>query len=343
LLAGLHGTLPPEMLIAQPRAAKAGPTQSQAAERQEAQLFAAIVGQTAPVAPGLSVQPGEGLRASLSRWIIYIVLILAVALPFIIQRPLLSRTIEPIPAVTGLFDQVNSLQSNAKVLVAFDYDPATSGEMDVVAQALVGHLMDQGVQIAAVSLFPAGPATAQSLLDTMAAEHSSYIGEYGKRYVNLGFIPGQATAVRLLGQSLENAVPSDFQGTPLTNLPVMEGVDSVEGFDLIIELAAGQDTLRAWIEQVGAPFQRPLGAGVSASTEPIARAYYETEPRQLLGVVAGVPGAAMYESLRTNQKLPGSTMETRLDAQFGGHLVFILVLLVGSGIYVLQSATGRKH
>jgi hypothetical protein len=283
------------------------------------------------------------LRALLSRWVEYVALIAAVTLPFLVDRPLLPRTLKPIPEVTDLFATVNSLPNNAKVLVAFDYDPATSGEVDVLAQALVGHLMDQEAQIAAVSLFPAGPAVAQSTLDTAAAQHPTYAGRYGQRYVNLGFIPGQATGVRLLGQSLEQALPSDFQNTPVTNVPAMDGISSVENFDLIIELAAGQDTLRAWIEQVGAPYHKPLGAGVSASTEPIARAYYETEPRQLLGVIAGVPGAAMYESLRNDQSQAGSTLATRLDAQFGGHLVFILALLLGSGVYALQSATRRER
>jgi len=214
--------------------------------------------------------------------------------------------------------------------------------MDVLAEALVGHLMDQGARVVAISLLPAGPATAQSALDRLAAERPDYADSYGQRYANLGYLPGQATAVRLLGLSLETAVPQDFQGTPLANMPVMQGLNSIQDFDLIVELAATQDTLRSWIEQASTPYVVPMGAGVSASVDPLARPYYQTKMQQLVGMIGGVPGVAAYEALRSGQDEPTDATAVRLNAQLAGNLVLVLVLLIGNAVYLARRATGRK-
>jgi len=343
LLAGLQGTLPAEMLIAQPRAATAVQKEAPSADTPQARLFAEIVGRPPEAAPKAIAPRRADLRALLPQWILYLALIAVVALPLLLAEPLLPRTIEPSPAVVDLHDAIESLSPDAKVLVAFDYDPTSSGEMDVVAQAVVGHLMDRKVRLVAVSLLPAGPPTAQHLLEELAADRPRYAEGYGQSYADLGYLPGGATAVRLMGESLEKALPRDFQGTPQADLAVMKGITSTKSFDLIVELAATQDSLRSWIEQAGAPYRVPLGAGASAAIEPMARSYYETEPRQLRGMIGGVVGAAMYESVSTPQGQPEGMTAARLDSQLGGHLILVLVLLVGSGVYLVRRGTRRER
>jgi hypothetical protein len=344
LLAGLSGTLPAEVLIVQPRAAAPPAEAVEVVDDAHARLFAEIVGQPPAVAPAVLEQPRANLMAMLPRWIVYIVLLGVVALPILLGKPLLPRTAAPVPAmVSGLYDSIASLDADAPVLVAFDYDPTTSGEMDVVAQAIVGHLMDQEARIAAVSLLPAGPPTAQNLLDRMASERADYADSYGQRYVNLGFLPGQASAVWRMGQSMEGALPQDLMGTPQAELPAVEGISSLSDFDLVIELAANQNTLRWWVEQAVAPHDIPLGAGISAAIEPSARAYYETDPQQLVGLVAGISGTASYESLSSDEGQPTDTTGARLDGQLGGHLLFVMVIVAGAAVYFVRRGTGRER
>jgi hypothetical protein len=343
ILTGLQGTLPVEMVIAQPRAVTAvDELELPIVDTPQARLFAEVVSRPPESAPTEIVTAPSPVLAPLSRWIIYILLIAVVSLPLLLGEPLLTHTVEAPESAIDLHDAIGSLGSNAPVLVAFDYDPTTSGEMDVLAQALVGHLMDQGARVVAISLLPAGPATAQSVLDRLATERVGYADSYGQRYANLGYLPGQATAVRLLGLSLETALPQDFQGTPLDSMPVMQGLNSIRDFDLIVELAATQDTLRSWVEQASTPYAIPLGAGVSASVDPLARPYYQTESQQLLGLIGGVPGVAAYEALRSGQDEPTDATAVRLDSQLAGHLVLVLVLLVGNAIYLARRGTGRK-
>jgi hypothetical protein len=342
LLSGIQGTLPIEMIVAQPRAVTA-PRAVDAAltETDHSRLFGSIVSRAPEAAPRQVAHAPASKPSLLPRWILYLALIVVVSLPLLLPEPLVIRTIEPAPATTDLHSAIEALDSQAAVLVAFDYDPTTSGEMDLISQALVGHLMDRGARIIAMSLLPAGPATAQPLLDDLAAEHPDYAEAYGQRYVNLGYLPGQATAVRLVGLSPARAFSSDFRGTPLADLPIMDGLTNAEDFDLVLELAARQESVRWWIEQASMPYDVPLGAGVSAPVAPLAQPYYETDPRQLVGLLGGAPGAVTYEALRSSQDGPAQSLVARLDSQMAGQLLLVLVLLVGNGIFLVQRGARR--
>ena len=335
LLAGLAGTLPVEMLIAQPRAASEKEFEPPpSVETPQSRLFAEIVAQPLPLTPKALLRRRAPRLGKLPLLLINLILLAVVALPIVLGTSFLPRTIEPTPAVTALYNAIKGLESRAPVLVVFDYDPTTSGEMDVIARALVSHLAERQAQIVALSLLPAGPATAQNLLDDVVGPGS---------YVNLGYLPGQPVAVRLLGESLPLAVAADFRGTPLTDLGTMAELHSLQDFALVIELAASQDSLRWWVEQAQAPYDVPLAAGVSASVEPLARAYYETQPPQLVGLVGGVPGAARYDAARGGAQGPGEALLARLDAQLAGHIVLILVLLIGNGVYLVRRRTEEER
>jgi len=335
LLADLAGTLPAETVIAQPRAAAGRAFESPPlVETSQSRLFAEIVAQPLALAAKALPQRRPLRVGKLPLLIINLALLVAVALPLALGTSFLPRTFEPTPPVVGLYDAIEGVERGDPVLVAFDYDPTTSGEMDVIARSLVGHLADRQAQIVAVSLLPAGPATAEGLLDDM-------VGLGG--YVNLGYLPGEQVAVRLLGESLPLAAAADFRGTPLTELEAMAGLQSLRDFALVIELAAAQNSLRWWIEQAQAPYDLTLGAGVSASVEPVARAYYDTRPPQLVGLVAGVPGAARYEAAKDKAQGPDEALVARLDAQLGGHVVLILVLLIGNGVYLVRRRTKEER
>ena len=344
LLAGLQGTLPMEMIIAQPRAVSELEVVETvpALDTPEAQLFAEVVGRQPQAAPKEIAQPQRRLLDMLPRWIIYVTLIAVVTLPLLLEEPLLERSLEASPPTQSLYDEIESLDEGALVLVAFDYDPSTSDEMNVVARILVDHLMERQASIVAVSLYPAGPPVAQALLEELASGRADYGDAYGERYVNLGYLPGQATAVRLLGQALPVALPQDFQETLLADLPLTAEVTDIQDFALTVELAANEQSLRWWIEQAATPYDVPLAGGVSASVVPLARPYYQTESRQLVGLVGGLPDAAAYEALRGGQETPGGALATRLDSLTGGHLVFILVLAIGSVVQLLRGGRGER-
>jgi len=148
--------------------------------------------------------------------------------------------------------------------------------------------------------------------------------------------------VRLMGQDLLHALPRDFSGTLLADVEPVAGITGTQSFALVVELAAGADTLRWWIEQAAVPYGLPLVAGVSAIVDPVARPYFESESPQIRGVVAGVLGAAGYEVARSGPDALPRSLTARLDALLAGQVVMIAVLLVGNAIYLVRRGTGRK-
>ena len=84
-------------------------------------------------------------------------------------------------------------------------------------------------------------------------------------------------------------------------------------------------------------------AAVSASAEPLIRPYYETEPRQLEGIVGGVTGTALYEVLRSDSATPTETTTSRLNAQLLGTILFAVVLVGGNVVYFAQRGLGRDR
>lgn len=89
------------------------------------------------------------------------------------------------------------------------------------------------------------------------------------------------------------------------------------------------------------PYGVGLGAGVSAPVAPLAQPYYETDPRQLVGLIGGVAGAVTYEALQTEQGSPAQSTVSRLDSQMAGQLLLVIVLLVGNGIFLVQRGARR--
>jgi hypothetical protein len=352
LLAGIRGVLPVEGIIAGPHlvvhregAILPPPPWDVAAvpgtESPEARLFAEVVALPLAAEPTIIARQTARTSSLVPRWIAYALLLVAVAAPFFLAWSPLPYDLAPTRAVSAAGQEIDRLPRGAAVLLAFDYDPATAGEMDVVAAALVSHLMDRQARLVTVSLMPTGPATADALIARAAAGRAAY-GPAGPLYANLGFLPGQATGARLIGQGLSTALPYDFSGVPAGELPVMSGITGTLSFDLMIELAAGSDTLRWWIEQVATPSGVPLVAGVSALVDPVARPYFEMEAPQLKGIVGGVIGAAEYQLHRSGQPVLPRSLAARLDSQLAAQIVLIGVLIAGNIVYLARRALGRE-
>ncbi|MCB0162975.1 MAG: hypothetical protein KDI79_02040, partial [Anaerolineae bacterium] len=224
---------------------------------------------------------------------------------------------------------VDVQQPGSVALVSFDYSPATQGEMQPLAQAVLGRLAGQGMRIIAVSLEPEGAPIAQQTIETTLADRNQ--GDlYGQDMINLGYLPGQVAAVRALATGREFATLTDFTtGEPFGSQAQTDwsNIQTIEQVDLVVTLADNPTSARWWIEQMGtAPNsdQRSLLAATSAVANPFLRPYRQSE--QLDGLISGVEGAAAVESVRNNFG-PARRM---LDSQSLAHLVIIILIAVGT-------------
>lgn len=328
LLEGLSGLVPvsPEVLEGQGMKPP-GPAPSPVGA-SEANLFRRVLEEPPP--EELPARPRAKRFPLWGRWLVSVLLLAAVGLPTVWNdvtgRPLWTLRTAILPAVQALYAEVEQVQPGEAVLVGWEVDPSSAGELVPLAEAILGHLMQRGARLFVVSQSPAGPPLAQQTLEGLAQVQGTYT--YGAHYLNLGYLPGEELGLRALsGAGGLATLDRDYaRGKALAEWDVATGVRGVDDFRLIVVLAADAQQVRRWVEQVGAQHTVPMVAGVSAAAEPALQPYHQTAPRQLAGLAGGTPGAAAYESLRGVYQAGQSGME----ALAGGVLALALIVVVGN-------------
>ncbi len=331
-LAGLRGVLPLALAMAEPHAPpKPVPP---AARTDTGQLFETILA-TPPV---VQVAAKKARRAWSMRPFIYLLLALVVILPFFAPFDFASAFLQINGTPTSEFyDTLQAVPTTATVLLAFEYDPSTAGEMDLQAKAIVNHLSKRNVKIIALSTLETGAPIARRVLDDATRNTPSYV--YGTNYVNLGFLPGHEAGLSNLATS---GFPATLQDVVLnqniTQIGVTANIKTLRDLQMIVVLAGTEDALKVWMEQVQPRAGVPIVAGVSAAVEPRARAYRDTPTKQLRAVMSGLVGAAQYEVL-ANQ--PGRALIS-VNVQTFAQYALVAIILLGNLVFWIQQARGTE-
>lgn len=248
----------------------------------------------------------------------------------------------PIPPleVTSASRLIDNLGPQAPVLLAFDYEPGFSGEMDTISESVIAHLMLRGAYLTLVSTTPTGPFLAERFLDRA---NQTYNYTRDQKYVNLGFLPGGSTGLQgLVRYPMRLAFPYKLDGwdpwgdgETTIRQPALVGVENLSDYDLVVIITDRQESARNWIEQVGAnPSQPPLLMITSAQLEAFVRPYYQSTPQVVEGFVSGLSGGGAYE------RLSGLMGSSRLfwDAYGAAALAAVVLILAGVILNLLWSA-----
>ena len=258
------------------------------------------------------------------RWIVGLVLFFSIGISSLYKGTLFSYPLHK-KEILSLIESIQALPKEAPVLIAFDYEPALSGEMNAITASIVDHLMLQGAYLTIISTSPTGPVLAENFLSTTQTSHY-YV--HGQQYVNLGYIPGGAAGLLSFVIAPQNITPLAFNGADPWTMQPLRGIESISDFSLVLVITDDPDNARTWVEQVQ-PYLAgtPLTMAVSAQAEPLVRPYYEVTPRQIAGLVAGLPGGVSYEQLTGH----GNLGQEYWNAFNIGVIVTLLMLFI-SGI-----------
>ncbi len=292
----------------------------------------------------------DQLLGNLVRGVLYLLFIILLALPLIpglqkVVDPATGQKVawtEPAGALSEVLDKqrrelisvqlgvIDLQQPDAVALVSFDYSTATQGEMQPLAEDIIGRLRGQGMRLIFVSLEPEGAALAQHTLEQTLAERGE---TYGTDMLNLGYIPGQVAGIRELvtGRKQLSAV-ADFKEGLTFGAPeraAWTGIDNLGQVDVVITLSDNPATARWWIEQMATATppddgERYLLAATSAVADPFLRPYLDSH--QLDGLISGINGAAAIEAGRKNF---GPARQI-LDSQGIAHLLIVILIALGT-------------
>ena len=279
---------------------------------------------------------------SLDRRIIFLIVGLSVLIP-LLKPEWVDLPIRPTPESQIVFDEINKLNAGDKMLLSFEYSPSTKPEIHPMAIAILKHLYAKNIQVYGFALWPDG-----NFMSTEAFSEVSddYDKKYGVDYVNLGYKPGGEAVIKGIASDIRTLYPADLQGTSINDIPMMKDVVNIEDFDFVFSLSAGYPGSKEWVQYACDPKNIPLSTGCTSIQVTDIMPYVEND--QIRGILAGMPGAAEYESLveAELQKMgisgkPGEA-SGMMAAQSIAHVVIVLFIIFGNISYFITRKKNRK-
>ena len=279
---------------------------------------------------------------SLDRRIIFFVIGLSVLIP-LIKPEWVTLPVRPKIHSQIVFDELDKLKAGNKLLLSFEYGPSTKPEIHPMAIALLKHMFAKDIKVYATALWADG-----NFMSTDAfAEVSEEFGkEYGIDYVNLGFKPGGEPVVRGIASDIRTLYDADLKGTSIDDIPMMDGIVNIDNFDFVLSLSAGFPGSTEWVQYACDPKNIPMSTGCTSIQVTDIIPYVENE--QILGILAGMPGAAEYESLVDNKlremgkiSKPGKATGM-MAAQSIAHVMIVLFIIFGNISYYVTRKKSRE-
>ena len=278
----------------------------------------------------------------LDRRIIFFVIGLSVLIP-LIKPEWVTLPVRPKIHSQIVFDELDKLKAGNKLLLSFEYGPSTKPEIHPMAIALLKHMFAKDIKVYATALWADG-----NFMSTDAfAEVSEEFGkEYGIDYVNLGFKPGGEPVVRGIASDIRTLYDADLKGTSIDDIPMMDGIVNIDNFDFVFSLSAGFPGSTEWVQYACDPKNIPMSTGCTSIQVTDIIPYVENE--QILGILAGMPGAAEYESLVDNKlremgkiSKPGKATGM-MAAQSIAHVMIVLFIIFGNISYYVTRKKSRE-
>ena len=282
------------------------------------------------------------------RKIIFAIIGIVVLIP-LLKPEWVDIPIQISPDSRKVFTELSSLEPNSKVLLSFEYGPSTKPEIHPMSVALLNHLFAKQIKVYIMALWPDGVFMATDALDQVLSSNLFNIEEYTD-YVNLGFKQGGEVVIRGVASDIRQLYTKDYKQVPMDDIPMMEGVNSVSDFDYVIDLSAGTPGTTEWVQYACDPKNVPFTSGCTSIQVTDVMPYVKSG--QVRGILAGMPGAAEYESMVKEelQRLqkenspginPGVTVPTgkatgRMSAQSIAHLVMVLFIILGNISYFIS-------
>ena len=277
---------------------------------------------------------------NLDRRVIFLLIAVAVCTPLIIKLKFKEFAS---PIVQNVYDKIESLPAGSKVLVACDYDPGSKPELQPMTFAFVRHLAERRAKLYFIALWPLGPNMIdEAIRAVLEPEFPDYA--YGVDYVNLGYKPGNEGAIEVIRTDLKKLYTTDARGTNINELPMTKEIRNLKNFDLIVSVSSGYPGAKEWVQYGGDPAQVPIVAGLTAVQTPLNFPYY---PRQILGMLGGIKGAAEYEAaLQTGHAKYRDAKyrweaQSRMGPQTFAHITILALILTGNVTFFLERRRRR--
>lgn len=301
-------------------------------------LVAVVVATLAPLARLFATGGVLATLRTLDRRWVFLLLFWSVLVP-IYAVGVTGQTFPEVPSALArsTFNEIERLKPGDPVLLSFDYDPPSEGELGPMATAFVKHAASKQLRMYFMALWPLGAQMADNTIaKVITADFPQLV--YGKDYVNLGFKSGNEGVIKVIATNLRELYTTDSRGTALRDIPMMDGINNVQQMKLIINVSAGYAGAKEWVQYAVTPF--PEIRLVVGSTGVQAPLLYPYVPQQLPGLLGAIKGAAEYEKLVVDayggpnpdpKYLEGLR---RMGPQMVAHMLIILLIVAANIVFL---------
>ncbi|TPW17296.1 MAG: hypothetical protein FD129_435 [bacterium] len=271
------------------------------------------------------------------RWI-FLLIAVSVIIPMLFKLKIPTR---PSPVVQDIYDKVENLPPGSRILVSLDFAPGTLAENWPMAATAVRHVLSKGHKLYLMTLWATGPDIITRAIDEIVKADFPNT-KYGEDYVNLGYKAGNQGVINSLGTNFKTLFTGDATGIPTDQIELTKPINSVADFDLVIAIGSGFPGVKEWVQFAGDRSNVAIAGGVTAVEAPLLYPYY---PRQLLGLMGGLQGAAEYEAAfsigHPEFRERSEDAISKMGPQTVAHLVILLLIIVGNVAYFLGKSAAR--
>jgi len=268
------------------------------------------------------------ILSNIDRRIIYLLLSIAVITPMIIK---VEMPIVPDDYAKTAYNAISDTfkEPNKKILLSFDYGPSTEPELGPMSFAIMKQVLLTNNEVHLVALFPTGLGMITKTIDrikqdTLLLESNISLN---KKIVQLGYAPGGEAVIKGMLSDIPKIFPE-----------VRDNIKNLCDYDFIVSFSAGSPGSKEWVQFAGDQSEAACnGKKINVTTGVTAVQVTELLPYvnngQLKGILAGLSGAASYESL-VGDFGPASE---KMTPQSFAHLLIVVLIIIGNITYIISN------
>ena len=274
------------------------------------------------------------LLNNIDRRIIYLLLAIAVILPMLLDIKLPVESDDYARTAYRAIEDTFK-QKDKKILLSFDYGPSTEPELGPMSFAIMKQVLLSGNEVHLSALFPTGMGMMTQTIDKIKSDsdlQNSNI-DLNENIIELGYAPGGEAVIKGMLSDIPKIFPD-----------AKNKVKNLCDYDFIVSFSAGSPGSKEWVQFAGDQSVNQCdGKKIKVTTGVTAVQVTELLPYvnsgQLKGILAGLSGAASYESL-VGVYGPASK---NMTPQSFAHILIVLLIIIGNITYIfLNDKNGDK-
>ncbi len=262
-----------------------------------------------------------------------------IATIILILIPILYPLGLPIPIATPArqyYNAVKALPAGSRVIFWQDCSGSGWDEIKGGVVATLKMLFKQKVKVVMMSYIADGvPVTVDAFTNKM--NPAQYGAVYGVDYVFLGYVPGEEAAVAAAASDIQKLKTTDYKGTPVGDITLMQEVKDHTDFDMLITYFGDGTAMEKYVRQWKIPFPEIIQVwGTPAGNEPQCVPYIASGVAA--GYVSGPTGSAGLELLIGEPGMAAAITDVKNLAS----LPIIFLVALGNIAYFGKKYLGGK-